>query len=1125
MSKIEDKYKPIRIIDINAREIVYYEIIGRPFSRKGEHRYIGTTPYSLDFKQMNYLCRKLKDKLKEKGIYISDKGLVLDTEKKQRTTEAIINVSFADITLAEINKLEPSIKLPENVSDGEKTDGASDKELEEKYTEFVKYYYLNKYNHFPWRVGFIRNDEGEYVDDESEHVKDVDGNDITAFINDNKGTLDDLYSEAEDESAEKKKVEERVRKELIKREIKSFKELIKYYVASEMSSGDILSIRKYIYKNGFDVELSINGDERILRHYKPYKRSASKAKNGDVLFIYEELYDDMMEWTRLGLKVDEKTPIDLTSMKAYEALVMSSIVGEVEIKGDQILMLDSVESKDPIQGNRKIYIGKTVEGKDGKPQLVADLVDEDGYKEEMGRPFEHHNILWDGQALVDKSVFEAAGYGEDNPHAMMLLRNHFFKACALNTNIQQYYKDNDIKHVYDMFGNKILAKKIRMIVTIDSFKLIKFAEYFKDQLKAVDKEDARKKLYELWQKKIKNFGIVKEEKPTQLGHGKYRSVSYQILNTLPLKEENMKKILEKDLDYVKKLRDVSDVSVMCHRLKNTESSARKRFFIYNMLKYEPEFRYHKYYKDFRSKEINEYTNNLRTGRVNIRGDLHVLFSMPMEMLEYSAKEDKEKVLDDMMNNHYLKGNNAYIKGLKEGEDIVLFRYPHINSGSVCVLKQGGNNTYDKTPYFNLSHKTGSNIVIVSPWDSNIMVKLGGADFDSDTAFYIKDETIIKAAKELYNMSFLSVKEDGLPVALADDSLKGEGIKYSYDAESQAELDHNLAKSSKTIGSISNSAQLFNSYFWEEYFKGSDERDEVYLRKVYDCILELSVLNELEIDKSKHSILLDPEQVRRSIMRESYNGEEIIQRKAVTVKKKKAGKIVEETEEYPEYPYFLYLDTKYVKYKALREENKYWDTPVDYISRIIDEIKYNKRTKTITGNLYGYFNFWDDDINYGTLSRLSNELVELIGTIEDVNKNEELDDQKRMELRKSAMDSFWHNKSYETINRKVTSALIRKLYHSYNKSLNETEVEDENPDVKELILSEPAYLALLFEIGDSIEKATGVTNPMLECLDGFWNEDKIVPDLEYVPGKVEVEAGEIELWDDVYKKIKKIPDKS
>ena len=89
---------------------------------------------------------------------------------------------------------------------------------------------------------------------------------------------------------------------------------------------------------------------------------------------------------------------------------------------------------------------------DENKHCIAKRIDDYGLK----------NTLFDGQALIDSSIFPEWGNG------YILLRHHFCKMAAFNTNIQKFFKDyfgDDYltATVTDMFGVKHFVKDIELI--------------------------------------------------------------------------------------------------------------------------------------------------------------------------------------------------------------------------------------------------------------------------------------------------------------------------------------------------------------------------------------------------------------------------------------------------------------------------------------------------------------------------------------------------------------------------------------------------------------------------------------------------------------------------------------
>src|SRR5699024_6709634 len=96
-------------------------------------------------------------------------------------------------------------------------------------------------------------------------------------------------------------------------------------------------LRKKLYNDGFILDGA---------KYVEYKRSSSKAKDGNHLFILEDFHPLMQYYSRLGIQfpTDVTEEFDLTSAKAYESLVGSTIEYTLDIKPDEILIVRDIEN-------------------------------------------------------------------------------------------------------------------------------------------------------------------------------------------------------------------------------------------------------------------------------------------------------------------------------------------------------------------------------------------------------------------------------------------------------------------------------------------------------------------------------------------------------------------------------------------------------------------------------------------------------------------------------------------------------------------------------------------------------------------------------------------------------------
>ena len=180
-----------------------------------------------------------------------------------------------------------------------------------------------------------------------------------------------------------------------------------------------LEIREHLYTHGFDIDGV---------HYVRYKRSAGSSRDGRCLFIAEPLYADMMAWSSCGLSADGVA--DQASWQAYIALTLSSIESTIKLPKKSILIIRDRVSR---------FTENVV--------CVKENDAHDLWAEEEETEIE--NVIWDGEALLETEVFNENGYGN---HGMMLLRNRFFKTCAFNTNLQDWFFDNDITQISQLAG-------------------------------------------------------------------------------------------------------------------------------------------------------------------------------------------------------------------------------------------------------------------------------------------------------------------------------------------------------------------------------------------------------------------------------------------------------------------------------------------------------------------------------------------------------------------------------------------------------------------------------------------------------------------------------------------------
>lgn len=229
--------------------------------------------------------------------------------------------------------------------------------------------------------------------------------------------------------------------------------------------------RKKLRKMAYEDGIIINGVR-----YVNYQRTSSKARVGNCLFIREDYFEEMDGWQNLGIPFKKLKKADIVAIRSYQSLIASSIVGELDIDPYSILLIDDVSGQATMDCN--VVKPFPTDGKGMELKVVRE-------------PYRQKTDLWDGQSLLDVSVFKIGKYADKNsdgeveehkfePYGFMLLRNHFFKSAAFNTNLQEYYKERfegvENPVICDAFGNEFKVDGIKMVTTRNSVKIFKFSD-------------------------------------------------------------------------------------------------------------------------------------------------------------------------------------------------------------------------------------------------------------------------------------------------------------------------------------------------------------------------------------------------------------------------------------------------------------------------------------------------------------------------------------------------------------------------------------------------------------------------------------------------------------------------
>ena len=555
-------------------------------------------------------------------------------------------------------------------------------------------------------------------------------------------------------------------------------------------------IRKYLYSNGFTMD----GIKYIF-----YKRGSAKAKNGFAFYIQEDMKDKLINRSRLGLTFQENEELDYTSLLAYESLVSSSIEFTINLDPKtEILLIDDIYGK---EFESFASVTREVNGEITTQNETIML----------------KNCLSDGQGLLDESVFEQ--YGKQDK-GFMLLRSDMFKDCAFNTKLQKWIKVNNITTLIDMFGNTYDASKIKLIITPNSLKFLKFAYKIADS--------SKKECYNYWQNNVDNvFGVVKCDKDGN--YGNYNRTTYQLLNSIPnLTYDDLMDITKLEREYVMLLKNDNAVFrnyLGCDAkasLKLEKSIEQGDINLYEntdlmnaLLLVNSDIQYTKKFKKMKSDLIANYISHIKEGKIRMKDAKYVtLFSNPFEMLLASIGEYNGQSI--------MQNREIYCKYYNNSQTFCATRNPHINAGNVMFTTNKYHLEYNK--WFNLT----DNICAINFFDNDAPDRLQGCDTDSDTFLLIPDN--ILSSKAYYC-------EQNFPTPI--NRVKGTNVPRKYNMIELQKLD--VILSDNYIGKIVNMSQIINSYMNDAISK--DEPEEI-IDILYQASSKLSSLSQIEIDKSK-----------------------------------------------------------------------------------------------------------------------------------------------------------------------------------------------------------------------------------------------------------------------------------
>lgn len=550
-------------------------------------------------------------------------------------------------------------------------------------------------------------------------------------------------------------------------------------------------IRDIFYRDGVDVKYKTYDKKGNVKsvdvvHYKMLYRTSNKAKKGSCIFIRDKLYAKSINFLRMGIKLP-KHNAKIVEISAYAPLVTSTIVDRIKINPKNILVIKDIDSFT-------------------KSNVISVETDKNKHCVAVEREnYELKNTLFDGQALIDSGIFPSWGNG------YILLRHHFFKAAAFNTNIQLFFKDyfgDDYQEakVIDMWGNEHYAKDIELITTENALKWLKFDV-----------------TYEQWCEKVYEnncmFGIVKTAHKSKLDE--VQRMSYQMVNALDM--DIMPNVTQKSIEYIDKLK--TDDDAFLDYLRKNDNFSNDFAVLVALVENNRDFIRSEYFRHRRYKIIEAYVMNYRMGHILQNGDNLVIVGSPFAMLLAAVGENPEddpsfEVEEDCI--------QCYTERFESWDYLAEFRSPFNAKHNMGCLHNVRSHIFCR--YFNF----GEQIIAINMIHTDFQDRNNGSDQDSDSIYVTDQKDIVEYARYCYTHYPTIVN-----------NIPKESKSYDDDLALYAQMDNNLAAAQLAIGESSNLAQLALTYSYN--FPDKKYQD-------YVCIL--SVLAQVAIDNAKRRFDID-----------------------------------------------------------------------------------------------------------------------------------------------------------------------------------------------------------------------------------------------------------------------------
>ncbi len=644
-----------------------------------------------------------------------------------------------------------------------------------------------------------------------------------------------------------------------------------------------------LMEKGLDIQFTSH-----CIHMVPFDKSGNMSRQSRITFINDAYYNELND--RLNLGIDfSKQKVILSKYYAYRGLYLTSskrVTSEkIKLTPETIVVIK--DKRMSTSGKKRELLGKACEkevpvitAEEGEidpttntrvwnftEEVVEDTVD-------VPTPFDGVGMISPGYATAINDALGIEGA------TSFQVRLPFVKGMLHQVDFIEFLREFDPegmeKDTYeyeDAFKIKRDLKKAKILITESMFKGIKWIKKHCDD----NGIDPMNYYCEALEKYKHAFYVSGTDLP--YGHTEYTHLSYQMLNTLALNDEQFSSLYKKHEALVQDPLRYADGwdSSEAYNYDETEISYELPVWK-RAVKEKPDLKDEKYIESQLSNLQKGLITNIAKGKLVVAGQTRYLCRDLMPLLAsllYNPRDVGRFYKRCLFFKFYLPTDNKTAASLKKYKNLdysgfcAFFRNPHLSRNEQGLLqpfvspKEGENffktddmpsqDKYEK--YIRMYHKYFGHLtgVVMVPRGSTVPLCLGGADFDGDLVSIVYDEDIVKAVQAggysdwlyrdlpLIKIPSLKKPDEDEPKDKAErDEMNEPDDPDACEVPKFVPFEHIRDTFSNCIGYLSNSAISIGQ---KEY--DSEERDN-FDENGPTC-WKCTILTGLEIDSAKNGI--------------------------------------------------------------------------------------------------------------------------------------------------------------------------------------------------------------------------------------------------------------------------------